>query len=72
MRYDAGMDDDATPQRPKYEKRPVTGRGATKFFTVVCNEGWRESIVGTDMYEWCADWLIEVLDRRPFAPNARG
>lgn len=61
-----------TPECPVYSKVPdvVTG-GRTRFWTIRCDEGWRESIVCTDVYEWAADWLIEQLQGKPFAPGRR-
>jgi hypothetical protein len=42
---------------------------ATQLYFIVCHEGWRESIVCERMYGWAAEWLIEVLQSRPFAPG---
>ncbi len=53
-------------QTPAYRKvnenaghiDPFTGyfvRNVTQTFMVVCDEGWRESIVCNSMYEWAAD-----------------
>lgn len=36
-----------------------------------CNEGWRSSVVCGGMYEWAADWLLKVIDGRPFATKER-
>jgi hypothetical protein len=61
-----------TPDRPVYSKMPSTvTTGNTHFWTVRCDEGWRNSIVCTGMYEWAADWLVEQLQGRPFAPGRR-
>lgn len=61
-----------TPEYPLYEVVPqVDEDGATKFFMVTCNEGWRSSIVCTDMYEWTARWLVDQIQGRPFAPAQR-
>jgi hypothetical protein len=62
------MSPDATPQKPIYSKQQQEGQG---MFMITCDEGWRTSIVCTDMYEWAADWLLGVLGNRPFAPEAR-
>jgi hypothetical protein len=59
----------ARPEAPIYRKSPHLDSGATQLYMVVCNEGWRESIVCERMYEWAADWLIEVLARQPYAPG---
>lgn len=58
-----------TPEAPIYTKAPHDDGWATQLWFIVCNEGWRESIVCERMYEWAADWLLEVLDRQPFAPG---
>lgn len=58
----------ATPEKPVYSK---TQDMAGKFWMITCDEGWRSSIVCTGMYEWSADWMLEVLHDRPFAPNHR-
>lgn len=39
---------------------------ATTTYMVVCNEGWRESIVCQAVYGWAADWLVDVLQGRPY------
>lgn len=62
-------EDLATPQRPIYWK--VKQEEGRNHFMIVCDEGWRSSIVATGMYEWTADWLLEVLGRRPYAPERR-
>ncbi len=62
---------EATPERPVYSKVPDADSGATQMWIVRCDEGWRESIVCEGMYEWAADWLIEQIQGRPFAPEAR-
>ncbi len=62
--------DAASSQRPIYAKQRQDTAG-TAFFMITCDEGWRSSIVCTDMYEWTADWLLTLLERRPFAPEQR-
>lgn len=64
----------ATPEWPLYRKFPQEKKNpeGTQLWGIVCDEGWRESIVCTHMYEWAADWLLEVLGRRPFAPDGDG
>jgi len=44
--------------------------GAARY-TVEVDEGWRDSIVCTGMYKWAADWLVEQLQGKPFAPGRR-
>jgi hypothetical protein len=60
-----------TPEQPVYSKVQDADSGATQMWIVRCDEGWRESIVCEGMYEWAADWLIEQIQGRPFAPGAR-
>lgn len=50
---------------------PVAEHHGSAFFMIVCDEGWRTSIVCSGMYEWAADWLIKVIDGRPFATKER-
>ena len=54
-------------ERPIYSKVEEDTHKATKTFMVVCDEGWRESIVCSGMYEWVADWLIEQIQGKPYA-----
>ena len=60
-----------TPEHPVYRKVHQGGDTATRMFMITCDEGWRSSIVCTDMYEWAADWLVDVLGRQPYAPQTR-
>jgi hypothetical protein len=63
------LDEPASPARPIYTK-VLQGEARTKFYMIRCDEGWRESIVCTDIYEWAADWLLELLKDRPrYAPG---
>ena len=53
---------------------PFTGhteRRATQTFMIVCDEGWRESIVCEHMYGWAADWLLGEIQHKPYAPDGR-
>lgn len=62
---------EATKGNPTYRKvQQETGR-ATTTFMIVCDEGWRESIVCSDMYEWAADWLLSKIQGLPYAPETR-
>ena len=61
--------EEASPTFPIYRKVADLESGGTQHWFIVCDEGWRETIVCDKMYEWAADWLLEVLDRRQFAPN---
>lgn len=44
---------------------------ATPLWLISCDEGWRQSIVCEGMYEWAADWLLEQIQGKPFAPMTR-
>jgi hypothetical protein len=51
----------ATPERPEYRKQKQDDGKATALYMIIVDEGWREWILCTDMYEWAADGLLEVL-----------
>jgi hypothetical protein len=64
--------------KPRYFKFVVTlilekgpPEHATPIFGISCDEGWRQSIVCTGMYEYVADWLVEILQGKPFASENR-
>lgn len=58
-----------TVESPVYRKVAADDSGATRLWFIVCDEGWRQSIVCEGMYEWAADWLVDVLQGQPFAPG---
>lgn len=60
-----------TVEKPHYRKVEEV-HGATATFMVICDEGWRESIVCNKMYEWAADWLIDQIQGKPYARPPRG
>jgi len=60
----------ASPETPKYRK-VEEDHGATPTFMIVCDEGWCESIVCNGMYGWAANWLVETLQGKPYAPKHR-
>lgn len=60
-----------TPERPFYGVQLQDSEGATKRYMIICNEGWRSSIVCEDMYGWAATWLVNILQGRPYAPEGR-
>lgn len=62
-------DTEPTPEAPAYRMQAQDDGGATVRWMIVCDEGWRTSIVCEDMYEWAASWLLDVLGRRPYAPG---
>lgn len=59
-----------TPERPAYRKQRQDALPGPRYM-IICDEGWRSSIVANDMYEWAADWLLTVLGNRPYAPEGR-
>jgi hypothetical protein len=62
----------ASPESPVYAKvAQDEDWRATKLFMITVDEGWRSSIMCTGMYEWAADWLVSVLQGKPYAPSAR-
>lgn len=62
------MSDKGTVDSPFYFKFEHTPPNhATPIFGVCCDEGWRESIVCSHMFEWAADWLVEQLQGKPYA-----
>lgn len=58
---------------PVYRKVLYKGppEHATPLWLISCDEGWRSSIVCEGMYEWAADWLLEQIQGKPFAPTNR-
>lgn len=50
-----------------YRKFKQDDGAATPHFGIVCDEGWRESIVCTGMYEFVADWLLAIVSGHPYA-----
>ena len=65
------MSDQASPKCPIYRKVLEAPVRPTRTFLIVCDEGWRESIVCTGMYEWDADWLLKTLEGKPYAEETR-
>lgn len=63
---------DVSPESPQYSMVPHGDEPqATIRWMIVCDEGWRTSIVCEGMYEWAAKWLLGVLGRNPYAPETR-
>jgi hypothetical protein len=60
---------EASKESPFYFTVRQENSHATKSFMLVCDEGWRQSIVCTGMYEWAADWLVNVLQGKPYAKS---
>jgi hypothetical protein len=60
-----------TEQEPVYRKVRHDDGWATARYMIVCDEGWRESIVCEGMYSWAADWLLGILGRRAYANGHR-
>lgn len=61
----------ASATSPIYSKVLDNTSKATPLYFIICNEGWRESIVCSGMYEWTADWLLKLLGRNAYAPEKR-
>jgi hypothetical protein len=71
MSHELGSGAGATGEAPRYFKVPHLDSGATPHYFVVCDEGWRQTIVAERMYEWAADWLLSIIDGQPFANGFR-
>jgi hypothetical protein len=56
-----------TPERPHYAAVLQDDGYATPRYMVTCDEGWRSSIVCEGMYGWAAEWLVDMLQGRPYA-----
>lgn len=52
-----------TEQRPNYYK--VRERIGSNLFMVMCDEGWRVSVLATGMWERVADWIIASVQGQP-------
>lgn len=52
---------EGSPEAPVYSKFAQQDSGATQFYGITVDEGWRSWILCTDMYEWSADQLLERL-----------
>lgn len=61
----------ASDVQPEYRKVEEGKGGATNTYMIVCDEGWRESIVCTGMYGWAADWLLRRIQGKPYAVAER-
>lgn len=44
---------------------------SSHLWLIECDEGWSSTVVCSGMYEWAADWLLKVIDGRPFATKER-
>lgn len=58
----------STEEEPRYSYRQETG---TPAFMVICDEGWRQTVVCSGMYKWAAEWLVGQLQGKPYAPGLR-
>jgi hypothetical protein len=65
------MAEQPTPETPRYAKMLQQPAGATKLYMITVDEGWRSTVVCGDMYEWAADWLVDQLQGKPYAPETR-
>ena len=61
----------ATEDTPVYTKLPHDDGAATQMFFILCDEGWRQSVICDHLFGWAADWLIEQIQGRPYAPGRR-
>jgi hypothetical protein len=56
-----------TPEHPYYAKVLHDLRGQkTPMFFIICDEGWRTSIVCERLYEQTADWLVGQIQGKPY------
>lgn len=60
----------ATPEKPQYSKfrhdpclHVKAAESAGTFWGIQVDEGWRSWILCSNMYEWAADGLLEVLEK---------
>ena len=60
------MQEQPSQECPHYRKVLEDNGNATHTFLIACDEGWRESIVCTGMYEWAADWLVDQIQGKPY------
>jgi len=60
-----------TPEQPVYRKVNEQRNTATEIFMIVCDEGWRESIVCTGMYEWSANFILSHIQGKPYNREIR-
>lgn len=65
------MGERGSTEKPFYQKVPQGDGSATKMFMVTVDEGWRSSVVCSDMYGWAASWLVDQLQGKPYAPETR-
>ncbi len=66
------MQEEASKGHPVYRKfQENPGTEAAPIFGISCDEGRCELIVCTGMSEYVADWLLPILQGRPFAIRMR-
>lgn len=56
----------ASPEAPIYTKKLHSSNHGTNLWFISCDEGWRELIVCSQMYELEANWLLGLLGRIPY------
>jgi hypothetical protein len=56
------MSRDGSSEEPCYAKLKQNDPAATSMFMITVDEGWRTWILCTDMYEWSADQLLDILN----------
>lgn len=64
------MSDNGSVECPFYYKVAHDDGKATQLYFIVCDEGWRTSILCSQMYVWQADWLVDQLQGKPY-PSSR-
>ena len=58
-----------TPEQPLYRVVRTAGR-ATNFHMIICDEGERlHTVVCAGMDKWAAEWLVEQIQGKPYAPG---
>lgn len=65
--------DEPTEEHPRYRTflDEKTANKATALYMVICDEGWRQTVVCSGMYRWAAEWIVEELQGKPYAPGRR-
>lgn len=62
---------EGSKEKPIYKCQPEEASKPLNFWMVTVDEGDRNSIMCTGMYQWAAEWLVEQIQGRPFAPKVR-
>lgn len=62
-------DVEPSEQHPRYAA--VQQEAPSRLFMVMVDEGWRQSVMCSGMYQWAAEWLADFLQGEPYAPGRR-